>query len=346
MPAAKPWPVRPIAGFPFSTEPVLPSGSRVAYAVTVSYEGTSTPQRLVSVDLTSGKVATGARIPADSFLVSYGARVYAISPSRFDSSGHPQEPWDLRKVVLPGMALAAGVPLGKLGSDGYAGPSLVAFQPEGADAGYLWVAGIGRVELINPRTGAVVKSVRLPGGDGYGVAAEPDGRYVDVSLLTVGDGAGEVVAIDSATGKIAKTVDKIYAVGPPGLTAAPGGLWVSYRSGMLGTSIHVTESALKSDTPISGEGTRPLPGLLVGMGEQASLAGRVVLLTDIFGATCLAAGGTKPLAKAPFPGGTWATQGRSWTPFAAAGATVYVTTSIPGSYASQEVAAATLPSAC
>jgi hypothetical protein len=326
---------------------VLPSGSAVAYAATVSYSGTPGAQRLVSVDLTSGKVTMGAHIAPESFLVTNGAKVYAISPSRFDSKGAPEAPWVLRQVALPGMSLGPPVVLGDLGSYGYAGPGFVVFQPSGADAGYIWVGDNGRIELVKPATGAVVRSIRLPAGDGYGLAAEPDGRYIDVSLLTHGNGAGEVVAIDSATGRIAKTLDKIYAVGPPALTGVPGGLWVSYRTGMNGTSFHATESSLTSDTPSTGrDGTRPLPGVSVGMGEAATLAGGVVLLTDFFGATCIAAGGTKPLASAPFPGGTWSTQGRNWTPFAAIGNTVYVTTSVPGNYATQEVAAATLPSAC
>jgi hypothetical protein len=344
-----PWSTRSIASIPFSSPPVVPAGSDTAFALVSTGNAPSSPQLLTSVGLRSGIVRSGPQVPGGSFLVTTGNRLYLVGPAALESNGEPQALFRLRAVSLPTMGLGPAVPLGALGANGDAYSGSISFQPTGPSAGDLWVGASGRLELIDPATGVVLMRTLPPAAEGYGVATEPDGRFVDVSVLTQQPSvAGEVLEIDTATGAVVDRLTKIFAIGAPALTAVPGGLWISYRGCMLGTSEHVVEPSLAIDTPFTAASgsTRPVPGQSVGMGEGATLVGDVVLLSDIFGVACLSAAGTRPLASAVFPGGSWSSAGRSWGAFAASGSTVYAVGTTSENGRDESIISVTLPAAC
>jgi hypothetical protein len=329
VPSAAAWSVQTIASLPFtSAQPVLPDGSGAAYLLEQTSTAASAPEHLAAVNLSDGSVQRGPQVSAESFLVTYHGMMYVVSPAGFGANGSPDAPWSIRTVALGSMTLGPAEPLGALGSSYGASRGDVSFQPTGPTAGDLWAYADQHLELVAPSNGAVLRSIAVPAGDGDDfVEVEPDGKYVDLALLSSSAStAGEVLEYDTGTGAPAATHAGIFAVGTPALTGVPGGVWVSYRGGMDGTSVHFAEPALTDDTPASHgppDQTRPVPGQSLPMGESVSYVGAVALITDSFGVACMAPSGTTVVSSTPFPGGSWSSTGRSWAPFAGAGHTVY-----------------------
>lgn len=347
-PARPAWSVSTVATLALQGSPVLPAGSADAYAL-VTGGSKGNDLRLTEVPLDGAATTAGPAVPAGSFLVADGGGLDVASPAALAHDGAAIGPWSLRSVSTSTLALGRAVPIGQLGFDGYATSGTIAAQPAGPDAGDLWAAGAGRLELVDPSTGAVVHDVALPSGQGYSVAVEPDGRYVDVSLLTDFPTAGEVLELDTSTAAVVARHAHVFAVGTPTLTAAQGGLWISYRTGMDGTSFHVTEPRLTDDTPSPStppSETEPVPGASLGMGEMAYDVGTAVLLTNVFGVACIAASGTRPLSTVPFPGGTWSSAGRSWSPFGAVGDEVYAVEFPADGETLQSIVSVALPAGC
>jgi hypothetical protein len=320
------------------------------FALVSTGDAPSSPELLKSVYLQSGAVRTGPKVTGGSFLVTYARTLYLVSPAAFDSSGDPGNAYLLRSVSLSGMGLGPSKALGNLGEYGEADTGSVSFQPSGRWAGDLWAGTNRRLELIDPGTGAVLRDVPLPRGQGYSVAVEPDGRFVDASVLTPAVSTqGQVIEVDTGTGVVVRRMTKIPSIGPPGLLAAPGGLWIFYRGGMAGTAIHVVEPSLAIDTPVvaaNPDATEPMPGEYITMDEYPGLTGDVVLLTDSLGVACIAAAGTRVLASAPYPGGTWSSSGSTWAPFGSIGRTIYATATTAGGPTKESIIAVTPPSTC
>jgi hypothetical protein len=352
VPPGTPWAARTIASVPFtSVQPVLPAGSGAAYLLGQSNTVQSAPEQLTAVNLSDGAVKVGPKVDGGSFLLTYSGLLYVVSPAGFDTKDAPQGPWYLRPVGLGSMTLGRAVSLGELGPNYGAYPTAASFQPSGAEAGDLWAYANGRLELLDPSTGTVLESVTLPASQGDDVVeAEPDGSYVDVAVLTSNPSvAGEVLEFDTTTGDLVATHSGIYAIGTPALAGVPGGVWASFRGGMLGTTVHLAEPSLQDDTPPAGgapDETKPVPGYSVGMGEGVTDLGGFALITDIFGAGCMSASGTSVITSAPFPGGTWSSTGRGWAPFAESGDTVYAVGEPQVGSGSETIEAVTVPVTC
>ena len=119
-------------------------------------------------------------------------------------------------------------------------------------AGSVW-AGSGRTLLrVSAGRGTVLARAVLPAGLGVDeLAVSPDGadRYVAAAHVVAG-GAEEgavVLEYSARTGDLLAEADRTpisYSVAGAELTALPGGVWVSFRTGSLGVSVLLSERAL------------------------------------------------------------------------------------------------------
>ena len=127
-------------------------------------------------------------------------------------------------------------------------------------AGSVWAAASPALLRISPATGAVLGRVGLPAGLAVtGLAADPAGHYLYVSAARVVPGGGisgaEVLEYGAGSGGLlARTARSpvSYSVAGADLTGAPGGVWASIRTGMLGLTFLLRSPGLAA---------APLPGV-------------------------------------------------------------------------------------
>ena len=337
----KPWPTRVIASVDYSAPPVVPLGSHTAVGLVPAGSQPASSERFVSVDLETGKLRGGPEVTDGSFLLPGPRGLYLVS--RLGTDGAL-----LGSVDVATLRVTTTMPVH--GIDGVSSLS-TSFQTAGPHAGDLWIPVLDGVELVDPHSGAVLVRAYLPAGPVVAVAAEPDGRYVDVAVSTATRPISRFVllALDASSGAIVARSMPENIVGGS-IVTVPGGFWLSTFDGMYGRLIRYVEPlspvSARPPVPLDGEnGNLPAPGGAANGSMEATLAGDVVVLTDISGASCTSESGTSVLAEAPFPGGSATTFGRPWTPFAGIGRTVFAITSSADSGAGT-VIAVSLPPAC
>jgi hypothetical protein len=162
----------------------------------------------------------------------------------------------------------------------------------------VWVGSGGTLRQLRTRTGATVRKVRLPAGLlASDIAADPAARY----LYVAGEGRlGGVTALEYAagTGRLVATAARSplrFSAGGATLTAVPGGVWASFRTGMLGQAILLRQAGLGS-VPLPASYLPGVPPASVqpdfyryAMGASTSYGGGAVWLSQGTGLTgCVA----------------------------------------------------------
>jgi streptogramin lyase len=114
--------------------------------------------------------------------------------------------------------------------------------------GSAWIGGGSTLLRVDPRTGSVLARARVPTGLTVSdLAADPGGRYLYVSTARVVKGGVEgcvVLEYDETSGRELARHEIAYSVAGAALAAVPGGVWASFRTGLLGQTLHLRQSGL------------------------------------------------------------------------------------------------------
>lgn len=326
-PEARPWPLKVVAAVPFVGTPVLLPGGTQAVGLVPAGSELSSPEQLESVDLATGAVRKGPEVVGGSVVLKDRGALYVVAPRALGKRGRIEGPYAIHRLAPASLALGPAVAAGDL-CQYCLSLSPMSVQPTGHFAGDLWLTGTGAPRLVDPSTGAVAATIKLPHFRLTDLAVEPDGRFLDVSVTPrSGFNGSQVLELTDPGGKLVKTLG-FLAAETPLLTTVPSGLWASWRGGMTGETAHFSEGELKGTTSCTstnmGAGP-PVPGMCITMGEWAARAGDVLMLTDAVGASCLHLAGTRVLASTMFPPGSHGTT-VDWSPFGAVGRDLYTTT--------------------
>jgi hypothetical protein len=228
----------------------LAAGVLYATVATTPTSATYVPEIL---DLRTGRVRRGESYPvtglalASGYLWVYGA---AGGHALLDQAS-PETMATIRQVRVPGIPAVPGV-------------AAVAAGP----AGSVWVGGGRTLLRLSVRTGAVLARAVLPAGLTLSDLAT-GGRNLYASATRLRPGGGVVLEYSAAGGRLLAQTDRApltWALWGPELTPVPGGVWVSFRSGMNGQSALLTERSLSvvkeppadlsaADSPATGPGT-------------------------------------------------------------------------------------------
>lgn len=231
---------------------VFEPAAGVLYAI-VATTPTSATYALEVLDLRTRRVRRGESYPvtglalASGYLWVYGA-----------SGGHP-----LLEQASPG-TLATIRRVRVPGIPGVQGVAAVAAGPGGS----VWVGGGRTLLRLSVRTGAVLAHAILPAGLDLSNLAT-GGRNLYASASRLRPGGGVVLEYSEAVGKLLAQTGRApltWALWGPELTTVPGGVWVSFRSGMLGQSELLSARSLAvvkglpavisaADSPATGPGT-------------------------------------------------------------------------------------------
>jgi hypothetical protein len=233
---------------PLMMSTAVAPAARAAYEMVARRPGGTGPFRLWRIGLSAGSArAAGAARRGPAFPVSEvsvaGGFVWvsgdlSTGPSPSASSGPV-----LYQVNPRTLAIVASWRLP--GRPGRYAPVSVAAGP----ARTVWVGSGGTLRQLRARTGATVRQVRLPAGLlASDIAVDPAARY----LYVAGEGQlGGVTALEYAagTGRLLATAGRSplrFSAGGAALTAVPGGVWASFRTGLLGRTVLLRQPGLGS----------------------------------------------------------------------------------------------------
>jgi hypothetical protein len=119
-------------------------------------------------------------------------------------------------------------------------------------AGSVWIGSDRTLLRVSVSTGTVLTRVTLPRGMAGGdLAVNPAGTTLYVSADS-GTAGGVILEYNARSGrKLAAASGGVirYSVAGADLTAVPGGVWASFRTGMMGLTIHLGVNGLPMITP-------------------------------------------------------------------------------------------------
>ena len=226
---------------------VDPSG-RAAYELVARRPGGTGPFRLWRIGLAAGSArVTGVARRGPVFPVSAVSVAGGFVWVSGDLSTGPSVSASSRVVLyqVNPRTLAVLASWRGLGLPGRYAPVSVTAGP----ARMVWVGFGGTLLQLRTRSGGTVRRVRLPVGLlASDIAVDPAARH----LYVAGEGRlGGVTALEYAagTGRLLATAARSplrFSVGGAALTAVPGGVWASFRTGMLGQTVLLRQAGLGS----------------------------------------------------------------------------------------------------
>ncbi len=247
--------------------------TKTDFALTARAHGSFALRR---TSLAGGKVKIGPSFPV-SLISLAGGSVWVYGTRQIGATAERQKLYQVNPRTL---AIARSWTLG---------PSLVKFGAVAVASGAhgtVWVAFGRTVRHLDPRTGATIGTIRVPAGLMAGaVAQSPSGRDLYVGTSDRIGSRSPVIEYSVATGrKLAvntRTVTAV-AVGGGSLTAVPGGVWDSFRTGMDGRTVLLRQRDLHS-VRLPGTGSRHSLFSWV-MGASTSYAAPLVYVVQLVGA--------------------------------------------------------------
>lgn len=321
-------------------QPVALPATPYAYAIEVTSTSPTSPEgRLVRIDLTTSHLTDGPRLPAASELFDVGLSLGVLSPSGLAKNGARIPPFRLR-LVRGATTLTSGV---IVPAPGIAAPATR--NPVAVLRG-IWLPTKRGVALVDVDTGAVTRTVRFP-VPVTSVSVDPSGRLLYVALDELiahpdnGTPSTVIAELDARTGAVLARTGIDFTLGSASLTAVRGGVWVSYRGGMMGTAVLYRAAGLRLVQPAKASRQRqpaiPTMGSSVTMGIDASSVGTEIWLNAATGASCVTP------SSGEFQAGTTFAEGKGgvilgWSPFASWNGLLYGSRLQPPYNATQVVA--------
>lgn len=293
-PGARAWSQALVVSAVISNEPVALPGTPYAYAIEISSLTSSLYGHLVRIDLATGRTTAGPRLPGASDLFSVGSSMVVMSPRAMQRNGLPVGPFMLRLVRGTSTTLTPGLVVHLPGFARYGLVAPATANPA-LSSGVVWLPAGKSIALVKVATGAVLQIVHFS-APVAGESVDPSGRNLFVALNEefvndLANPATLVVELNAMTGQRIAQTGVAGTLGPADLTAVQGGVWVSARGGMEGTSALFRASGKRLVLTPGYQGTRfpPIPrnGASQTMGIWAARLGGNVWLTSQSGASCV-----------------------------------------------------------
>jgi hypothetical protein len=198
------------------------------------------PYRLTRTDLRNGTVKKGPLFKLATIAYASG-RLWVSGTSHQDATAVQVDAMTLRATRSYRLGRAL--------------PALPRTIVSPGPAQSVWLGSNGRLIRVNLKSGHVLaRAVVPPGYVVSGASTDPRLRYLYVSFakkMSGGIAGAAVVEYAAASGReLARNVkDVSYSVAGAGLTASADGVWASFRTGMLGATIHLRRDGLTLAPP-------------------------------------------------------------------------------------------------
>ena len=236
--AARQWPARTVLAEPLSlgiTNQAVDPAAGADYVLATAGQAF----RLRRMPLSGAFVKVGPTFPVNG--IGLGAGSVWVFGAR--SAGHGSLRLVLYQVNRSSLAVTRSWRL----SGAQRRSGFVAVAPGGG--GTEWVGFLRTVLRINARSGAIVAKIRLRSGLTVSdVAVDPAGRHLYVAANTEAGGSAVVEFATASLRELASNSggDLRFSVGGASATAVPGGVWVSFRTGMRGETVLLRQVGLRT----------------------------------------------------------------------------------------------------
>lgn len=214
------------------------------------------PYVLECTELRTGSARHGPVFPVDRLTIAAGYLWVYGAPR----PGAPPLIYQVNPVTL---ARIRSIPLP--GPAGFGGAAFAT----GA-GGSVWIGSYRTVLQVAVATGTTLRRVTLPPGLAVsGIAVDPAATtlYVSAAHVAHDGGASGLVMFEynARSGRrLAAASSGLlrYSAAGAALTAVPGGVWASFRTGMMGLTLHLSRAGLQMITPPGPRITRsPATGI-------------------------------------------------------------------------------------
>jgi len=229
-----------------------------AYVMAGAADG---PFRLERVDLATHVVKRGPSFPVAGLLPAAGyVWVY----------GRAFYPRGLAKLVLYQVSLST---LARVRSWLVAPRSAAGLTVTAGPGRSVWVGYQRTLLRLDASTGATVATIKLPAGRTVvSASVDPAGRYLYVSAWS--GSSGWVSEYGASTGRLL-AITALSSAGPSALTAVPGGVWASFRTGMNDRTVLLRQPGLREVTPSASIFIWPMDATTAYGGGRLWLAGEL-----------------------------------------------------------------------
>lgn len=216
------------------------------FALVQAGQASSGTWRLRSTDLRTGQVRQGPAFDVSN-LVLAGGYLWVYGTAGRAALPVISQVMPATLTLVRSFDLAAGAaPQGRPGPAVAAGP-----------AGSVWLGADRTLLRVGLSAGQTLARATLPAGlavDSLSADTEHGILYAGATRLVHGEpeGGGAIFEYSARTGaQLAADAGGLvrYSVAGPALTAVPGGVWVSFRTGMLGITYHLGSAGLRMIAP-------------------------------------------------------------------------------------------------
>jgi hypothetical protein len=247
------WPERhpepPGMALALSNQAVDPVAQTAYALVSKTLDPIRGPYVLECINLRNGLVANGPMFRAPDLAFASGYLwIFGLSAPKARVAVRQVDPRSLRiirSIPLPGTVPAA-----------YPAVHLAPGPGHSVWIGSVQAGPAPTLFRLDTRTGTVRTTVSLPANMAASdLAADPAREHLYVSaahLVSGGMEGNTVLEYDARSGRIVAEANHglvTYSVAGAELTAVPDGVWVSFRTGMLGLTLHLRQSDLAMIAP-------------------------------------------------------------------------------------------------
>jgi hypothetical protein len=337
--APRAWRVKLVSTADLEGPPVVVPGTNEGFALHGSNGEEVSTEPLERVNLVSGDVSGGPRVPDDALLAVVGARVVLIAPARFGADGIATRPWTIWTVDPSTLRLERPVVLPFVSNFGVVVP-LVDPAPDRLD---LWVGDGGSLRLIDLADGKVRRLVKIPA---LNVSVDPTGNRLYVLTGTGGSTrsgtsyrADTIVELNDRTGAIVTTTDEWTASPRMQISASVEGVYLLDTGTQHPVVLLDSQSLRPVDLPAPFESTL---AKTFQRGQEVTIApvAHGVVVSSTGRLTCISHGAASIRAST-----TFATSSISSSVFARQGGTLFVWNA-PPIQESSRIEAIAIPSVC
>jgi len=221
-----------------------------AGAVFLLASETNTPERgpwaLCRISLATGRARLGQTFPVSDLAMASGY-LWVYSAGRTSA-----QPVTVSQVSPVTLARIRPIPLPRAPAN-FGLPAAVTAGPTGS----VWIGYDRTLLRVDAATGHILARITLPPGlavSNDAVAASGTALYAASTHIAKDGGMAGAVMLeyDARSGrKLAEASGGLlrYSAAGAELTAVPGGVWASFRTGMMGLTIHLGANGLRMLTP-------------------------------------------------------------------------------------------------
>jgi hypothetical protein len=327
------WPMRLVSTADLEGPPVVVPGTDEAFALHGNDGEEVATEPLESVNLESGELDVGPRVPDDALVGVVGTRVVLVAPERYRANGVAMRPWRVWTVNPKTLQLERQVSLPFVSDFGAVIPTV----DPGPGLGDIWVSDGTTLRLVNLVDGRVTRTIDIPA---LALTVDPTGHSLYALAAGSAHRSRTVVELDARTGSILASSVRWTSLSPMQIVASAVGVYLldtgrAHQAvlflgerGLRPVSLPVSLESALAATLENGDQVTTTP---LSHGAVVGSAGRL---------TCVSQGASSIRASTAL-----APHGVSWNVFAQRGETLFAW-DVPSNGESSRIEAIAAPSLC